>query len=202
MVAVYSELLQKRFGGKLGETGDEYIGHTVRGALRMEALLADLRTYAQVSATEYEPKEDLEASDVLNKALANLEGSINETGAQITSTDLPRIRIYEFQLEQLFQNLIGNAIRYRGGSPPRIHVAAVRQDREWVFSVQDNGIGIDPQYKEQVFGIFKRLHSSAQYPGTGMGLAICQRIIERLGGRIWVESELGRGSTFFFTVPC
>ena len=202
MVAVYSELLQKRFGGKLGETGDEYIGHTVRGALRMEALLADLRTYAQVSATEYEPKEDLEASDVLKKALANLEGSINETGAQITSTNLPRIRIYEFQLEQLFQNLIGNAIRYRGGSPPRIHVAAVRQDREWVFSVQDNGIGIDPQYKEQVFGIFKRLHSSAQYPGTGMGLAICQRIIERLGGRIWVESELGRGSTFFFTVPC
>jgi len=200
-VATYSELLQKTFGGQLGQTGDDYIGHAVRGALRMEALLRDLRTYAQVSTIEYEPKEDLEASDVLKKALANLEGSIAETGAQITSAALPRIRIYEFQLEQLFQNLIGNAIRYRGSDPPRIHVAAVRQDRAWVFSVQDNGIGIDPQYKEQVFGIFKRLHSSAEYPGTGMGLAICQRIIERLGGRIWVESELGRGSTFFFTVP-
>ena len=201
MVATYSELLQKRFGGQLGPTGDEYIGHTIRGALRMEALLRDLRTYAQVSAADYEPREDLEAGAVLTNALANLESSIAETGAQITSAPLPRIRIYEFQLEQLFQNLIGNAIRYRGSDPPRIHVAAERQGREWVFSVQDNGIGIDPKYKEQVFGIFKRLHTAAQYPGTGMGLAICQRIIERLGGRIWVESEPGRGSTFFFTVP-
>ena len=201
MVATYSELLQKRFGGKLGPAGDEYIGYTVRGALRMEALLRDLRTYAQVSTEEYEPTEELEANDVLKKALANLEGSIAETGAQITSTDLPRIRIYEFQLEQIFQNLIGNAIRYRGSDPPRIHVAAERQHKEWMFSVRDNGIGIDPRYKEQVFGIFKRLHSAADYPGTGMGLAICQRIIERLGGRIWVESELGQGSTFFFTVP-
>jgi len=201
MVATYSELLQKRFGDKLGPAGDEYIGHTVRGALRMEALLRDLRTYAQVSAADYEPKEDLEAGAVLTNALANLGSSIAETGAQITSAALPRIRIYEFQLEQLFQNLIGNAIRYRSSDPPRIHVAAERQGREWVFSVQDNGIGIDPKYKEQVFGIFKRLHSTAQYPGTGMGLAICQRIIERLGGRIWVESEPGRGSTFFFTVP-
>jgi len=163
--------------------------------------LRDLRTYAQVSAADYEPKEDLEAGAVLTNALANLGSSIAETGAQITSAPLPRIRIYEFQLEQLFQNLIGNAIRYRGSDPPRIHVAAERQGREWVFSVQDNGIGIDPKYKEQVFGIFKRLHTAAQYPGTGMGLAICQRIIERLGGRIWVESEPGRGSTFFFTVP-
>jgi light-regulated signal transduction histidine kinase (bacteriophytochrome) len=202
MVATYSELLQKRFGGKLGSTGDEYIGYTVRGALRMEALLRDLRTYAQVSASEHEPKEDRESGDVLKNALANLEGSIVETGAEITSTDLPRIRIYEFQLEQLFQNLIGNAIRYRSSAPPRIHIAAVQQGEEWMFSVQDNGIGIDPKYKEQVFGIFKRLHSAAEYPGTGLGLAICRRIIERVGGRIWVESELGRGSTFFFTVPC
>jgi PAS domain S-box-containing protein len=201
MVATYSELLQKKFGGQLGQAGDDYINFMVRGALRMEALLRDLRMYAQVSAAEYEPKEDVEASDVLKKALGNLEASIAETGAQITSTNLPRIRMYEFQLEQIFQNLIGNAIRYRGPDPPRIHVAAVQQGKEWLFSVQDNGIGIDPQYKEQVFGIFKRLHSSAEYPGTGMGLAICQRVIERVGGRIWVESEPGRGSTFFFTVP-
>jgi len=202
MVATYSELLQKRFGGKLGPAGDEYIAHAVRGALRMEALLRDLRTYAQVSAAEHEPQEDLESGGVLQEVLATLEGSMFETGAEITSTELPRIRIYKFQLEQLFQNLIGNAIRYRGSDTLRIHVAAVRQDKEWVFSVQDNGIGIDPKYKEQVFGIFKRLHSAAEYPGTGLGLAICQRIIERVGGRIWVESELGRGSTFFFTVPC
>ena len=109
--------------------------------------------------------------------------------------------MYEFQLEQVFQNLIGNAIAYRGDEPPRIQVAAVRQGNEWLFSVQDNGIGIEPQFQEQIFGIFKRLHSTAEYSGTGMGLAICQRAIERAGGRIWVESAPGKGSTFYFTVP-
>jgi chemotaxis family two-component system sensor kinase Cph1 len=109
--------------------------------------------------------------------------------------------MHEFQLEQIFQNLIGNAIRYRSSAPPRIHVAAMQQEAEWLFSVQDNGIGIDPQYKEQIFGIFKRLHSTSEYPGTGMGLAICERIVQRIGGRIWVESEAGRGSTFYFTIP-
>jgi PAS domain S-box-containing protein len=201
MVAAYSDLLQKRFGSQLGPTGEEYIRHTVQGAMRMETLLRDLRTYTQVSMEEHEPSEDVDAGEVLNKALANLELSIKESGAAITRTVLPRIRIYEFQLQQIFQNLIGNAIRYRGNDPPRIKIAATREGKEWVISVQDNGIGIAPEFREQIFGIFKRLHNRADYPGTGMGLAICRRIIERIGGRIWVESEPGRGSTFFFTVP-
>ncbi|MEO8048806.1 MAG: ATP-binding protein [Acidobacteriota bacterium] len=116
-------------------------------------------------------------------------------------TALPKVRAHEFQLQQLLQNLIGNAIRYRSSAPPDIQVNAERRGSEWVFSVRDNGIGIDPQYQEQIFGMFKRLHTSGEYPGTGMGLAICQRIVQRLGGRIWVESKPGQGSTFFFTLP-
>jgi PAS domain S-box-containing protein len=202
MVSAYSEMLKKKFGGKLGPTGDEYIGYTIQGALRMEQLLKDLRCYMQASTTRQEPTEDIDAGEVLDKATANLAAAIKDSGASISRPDLPLVRMHEFQLQQLFQNLIGNSIRYRSSEPPQIHVAAERQGSEWLFSVQDNGIGIDPQYKELVFGIFKRLHSTAEYPGTGMGLAICKRVIERAGGRIWVESELGQGSTFFFTVPC
>jgi light-regulated signal transduction histidine kinase (bacteriophytochrome) len=200
-VSIYSQLLQKRFGGTLGPSGVEYIGHTVQGALRMESLLRDLRTYMQVSTSEREQKEDVDAGAILDKALAGLESAINGSGASISRTALPRVRMYEHQLEQVFQNLIGNSIRYRGEQPPHISIAAGQQGDAWLFSVQDNGIGIEPQYKEHIFGIFKRLHSAAEYPGTGMGLAICQRIIERNGGRIWVESEPGKGSTFYFTVP-
>jgi light-regulated signal transduction histidine kinase (bacteriophytochrome) len=167
----------------------------------MDQLLKDLRAYMLVSTSGQEPAQDLDSQQTLDKALANLKAAINESGASITHNALPCVRIHEFQLEQLFQNLIGNSIRYRSTDPPRIHVAVVGQKADWLFSVQDNGIGIAPQYKEQIFGLFKRLHSVAEYPGTGMGLAICQRIIERAGGRIWVESEPGRGSTFFFTIP-
>jgi light-regulated signal transduction histidine kinase (bacteriophytochrome) len=201
MVATYSDMLQRKFGGKLGPSGDEYIRYTIEGALRMEQLLRDLRAYTQASTMEQEPTEDIDAGKILDKALLNLETAIKDSGSSITRSDLPFVRMYEFQLQQLFQNLIANSIRYRADAPPRIHVAAQRQGKEWLFSVQDNGIGIDAQYKEQVFGIFKRLHSTAEYPGTGMGLAICQRIVERSGGRIWVESQPGQGSTFFFTVP-
>jgi light-regulated signal transduction histidine kinase (bacteriophytochrome) len=200
MVATYSEMLRQEFGGQLGPNGDVYISYTIEAALRMEQLLQDLRAYTLASSSRQEPTEDVETGLVLDKALANLETARIESGAAITRTPLPRIRMHEFQLEQLFQNLVANAIRYRGSEPPRIHIAAEGRAGEWLFSVQDNGIGIDPHYKEQIFEIFKRLHSSAEYPGTGMGLAICQRIVERGGGRIWVESELGRGSTFFFTI--
>ena len=202
MVAAYSELLRKRFGGQLGPIGDEYIGYTVQGALRMENLLRALRMYTQVSIAEQEPTEDVDAGAVLETAIASLEVAINESGASITHSALPRIRMYEFQLEQLFQNLIANAIRYRGSDAPRISIAAEKHGREWRFSVQDNGMGIDPQFHEQIFGIFKRLHGKADYPGTGMGLAICQRIVERSGGHLWVESQPGKGSTFYFTIPC
>jgi PAS domain S-box-containing protein len=202
MVATYSQLLQQRFGGQLGETGARYIGYTVEGATRMESLLGALRMYTQLSMSGREPTEDVDAGAVLERALASLEVAINESGASITRGALPHIRMYEFQLEQLFQNLIGNAIRYRGDEAPRVSIAAVRQGDVWRFSVQDNGIGIEPQFQEQIFGIFKRLHNRTEYPGTGMGLAICQRIVERPGGRIWVESQPGKGSTFYFTVPC
>jgi PAS domain S-box-containing protein len=201
MVATYSEMLRRRFGEKLGQNGDEYIGYIIQGALRMEQLLKDLRAYAQASIGAQETAEDADAGEILEKILSSLNAAIEECGALITHGELPRVRMHDFQLEQLFQNLVANSIRYRRGDPPRIHIAAVRHGRKWQFSVQDNGIGIAPQYKEQIFGIFKRLHSSAEYPGTGMGLAICQRILERCGGRIWVESELGRGSTFYFTIP-
>lgn len=202
MVASYSELLQRKFGGQLGPQGDEFIRYIVQGALRMESLLRDLRTYTQYSTTDAEAPAEIDANEVLKKTLATLDVPIRDSGATISSTALPRVRMHEFQLEQVFQNLIGNAIRYRSQAPPEIRVAAVRRGDQWLFSVQDNGIGIDPRYKEQVFGIFKRLHTVTQYPGTGMGLAICQRIVERIGGRIWVESEPGRGATFFFTIPC
>jgi light-regulated signal transduction histidine kinase (bacteriophytochrome) len=202
MVAAYSQLLQKQFGGQLGPIGDKYISYTVEGAMRLERLLEALRTYTQLSASEEEPSEDVDAGAVLKTALSNLKVAIKESGASITFAALPHIRMYEFQLEQLFQNLIANAIRYRGDEPPQISIDAQRQGDKWQFSVQDNGIGIEPQFQKQVFGMFKRLHSKAEYPGTGMGLAICERIVERAGGRIWVDSERGKGSTFYFTVPC
>ncbi len=202
MVATYSELLKKEFGGKLGPFGKEYIGYISQGALRMEQLLRDLRAYTVASTSGQELVEDADAEQSLDKALGNLEAALQENNASVTHTDLPRVRIHHVLLEQLFQNLIGNSIKYRSSDPPRIHVAARRQGNEWLFSVQDNGIGIHSRYQEQIFGLFKRLHTFAKYPGTGLGLAICQRIVQRAGGRIWVQSEPDQGSTFFFTVPC
>jgi len=202
MVATYTELLRREFGEVLGPGADEYISYTLQGASRMQQLLKDLRAYTYAVTWGQEPSGDLDAGEILDKALASLAAAIKESDACITRSALPRLRLHAFQLEQIFQNLVGNAIRYRGDDPPRIHVTAVRQGSDWLFSVQDNGIGIDPKYKEHVFGLFKRLHSVADYPGTGMGLAICRGIVERAGGRIWVESEPGRGATFFFTIPC
>ena len=201
MVIAFSELLRNSFGSSLGSAGAEYVGHIIEGAKRLDNLLRDLRSYTLASAADSPPPDEIDAGEVLHKTLSNLEASIRESGASITSAALPKVRMHSFQLEQVLQNLIANAIRYRSDQPPCIQISAQPHGREWLFSIQDNGIGIEPEFREQIFGIFKRLHSSAEYPGTGMGLAICQRIIERSGGRIWVESQVGRGSTFFFTVP-
>lgn len=201
MVSAYAAMLKKKFGADWGAAGDEYVGYIIDGASRMQRLIDDLLAFTRAAAIEQNEPGELDAQVVLDRALKNLSSAIQESNAAITHTELPVVRMHEFQLQQVFENLIGNAIRFRSEQPPRITVSAERVGDEWVFCVDDNGIGIDPQYKEQVFGIFKRLHTAAEYPGTGMGLAICQRILQRAGGRIWVESEFGRGSRFCFTVP-
>jgi light-regulated signal transduction histidine kinase (bacteriophytochrome) len=171
------------------------------GATRLEALVRDLLAYTQASKLE-KPLEKRDAAEALNAALANLARAISETGATITAEPLSSLSVHHTHLEQLFQNLIGNAIKYRSPErSPVVRVTAERQGAHWIFAVSDNGIGIDPEYKEKIFGLFKRLHTNEQYSGTGIGLAICQRIVDRYHGRIWVESEPGRGSTFRFTLP-
>jgi PAS domain S-box-containing protein len=200
MVSAYSEMLRKKFGNQLGATGDEYIGFVVEGANRMEQLLRDLRAYTHTSIVNEGPAPVVSPETAIERTMTTLKPAIDQSGADITVDPLPPVRMHSFQLEQLFQNIISNAIRYRGSDRPRIHVGAAPEGDAWRFFIQDNGIGIDPEYKEQIFGIFKRLHTTSEYPGTGMGLAICQRIVERAGGRIWVESQPGRGSTFFFTL--
>ncbi|MGB2937339.1 MAG: ATP-binding protein, partial [Phycisphaerae bacterium] len=188
------------YQGKLDSDADEFIAFAVDGATRMQALIDDLLDYSRVGtrAKEFEPT-DCEVA--LDGALSNLEMAVEETGAVVTHDPLPRVMADEVQLGRVFQNLIGNAIKFRGDEPPRIHVSAEEQENEWRFAVRDNALGIKPRHHDRIFAVFQRLHGRSAYPGTGMGLAICKRIVERHGGRIWVESELGKGSTFYFTMP-
>jgi PAS domain S-box-containing protein len=200
-VKIYSELLTDACGGVLDGQALEFLTHVRNGATRMEMLVRDLLTYTQVTKV-LEPAENADAGEALTTTLANLVGAVAESGVRITADPLPSLRVHSTHLQQLFQNLIGNAIKYR--SPDRlpvVHVTAARENAHWIFAVSDNGIGIDPRYQERIFGLFKRLHTSEEYSGTGIGLAICQRIVERYQGRIWVESEPGRGSTFRFILP-
>lgn len=199
-VASYTQLLAKRYTGRLDADADEFIGFVVSGVNRMQRLINDLLAYSRVGSagTRSEP---IDCTNAYQAARANLRAQIEESGAEVTGDTLPIVTADETQLVQLFQNLIGNAIKYRSDEPSRVHISAVQGDGEWKFRVRDNGIGIDAQYGEQIFEMFRRLHTPAEYPGTGAGLAICKKIVERWGGRIWVESRIGGGSTFCFTIP-
>jgi PAS domain S-box-containing protein len=201
MVAIYSQLIGRKYGSRLDGNGQLFLEYLNTAAQRMEKLVRDLLFYTQTGSIDLGDSEAAGAYEVLKEVLENLSAVIAESGACVTNDSLPAVNMHAAHLQQLFQNLLGNAIKYHGDKPPSIHVSAKEQDDCWLFSVQDNGIGIDPAYKERIFGIFKRLHTNDKYSGTGIGLAICQRIVERYGGRIWVESEPGKGSTFFFTIP-
>lgn len=199
MVALYSQMLQRKYDGKLDSSADQYISYVVGGARRMEMLLKDLLAYSQTGSSAEGPAETVDFIDVIRKVLLNLQASVEQSGAMITWDTIPAVHAHEIRLVQLLQNLVGNAIKYRGEDAPRIHISAEWRERQWVLAVKDNGIGIAPEYSQQIFKIFKRLHGQ-DYPGTGIGLAICQRIVETYGGKIWVESD-GIGSCFYFTLP-
>ena len=200
MVASYVQLLARRYRGKLGPDADEFIRYAVEGATRMQAMIDDLLQYSRVNTRAQAP-HPISAEDALKIALVNLQASIAESDALITYDPLPTIVADGAQIARLFQNLIANGIKFRGEGRPEVHISAERQGPEWLFRVRDNGIGISPEFSERIFQIFQRLHTHEEYPGTGIGLAICKKIVERHGGRIWVESEPGKGSTFCFTIP-
>ena len=200
MVASFTQLLEQRYKDKLDKDANEFIGYAVNGANRMQGLINDLLTYSRVGTRGKAP-EPADSHSALGEAVLNLETMIRENHAVITNDDLPEVRADRSQLVQVFQNLIGNAIKFKSEETPRIHLSAREAPGEWIFSVKDNGVGIDPQYFERIFVVFQRLHSREEYPGTGIGLALCKRIVERHGGKIWVESAPGKGSTFFFTIP-
>ncbi len=200
MVASYVQLLAKRYRGKLDQDADDFINYAVDGAVRMQGLINDLLAYSRVG-TRGRPFESSDLDEIFERALGNLQASVVETGAQIDHGPLPTLLVDRVQFTQLFQNLIGNAIKFHNDTPPHVRVAAERKNGEYILSVRDNGIGIDPEYADRIFMIFQRLHDRSEYKGTGIGLAICRKIVERHGGRIWVESEPGQGATFYFTVP-
>ncbi len=199
-IAGFTELLANRYKGTFDEKAESYMAYIVDGATRMRSLINDLLDYSRVMRSTRE-LADTDCSALLSRVLRDLEPAIKESNAEILCGALPVIRGDQSQLGQLFQNLIGNAIKYRGVAPPRVVINASRQRDAWLFSVADNGIGIAPEFSERIFAIFQRLHTRAEYPGTGIGLAVCRKIVERHGGSIWVESSAGRGSTFFFTIP-
>jgi PAS domain S-box-containing protein len=199
-VASCVQLLQKRYAGQLDARADEFIAHSVAGIKRMETLINDLLAYSRVG-TEAQPLVPTDCESLLQNVLADLSMAIVESGAVVTHDPLPTLEADSTQLAQIFQNLIGNAIKFHGNRPPLIHVGAEKNAGVWTVSVTDNGIGIEPQYFERVFQVFQRLHTRKEYQGTGIGLAICKKIVERHGGRLWIESQPEQGSVFRFTLP-
>jgi light-regulated signal transduction histidine kinase (bacteriophytochrome) len=200
MVASFTQLLARRYRGKLDQDADEFIGYAVDGANRMQRLINDLLAYSRVG-TRGKPFAPADSNVIFREARDNLAKAIEESGAVIFQEPLPVVVGDEVQLLQVFQNLMANGIKFRGAEPPQIQVAAERQGHEWVFSIRDNGIGIAPEHQGRIFAIFQRLHHRSEYPGTGIGLALCKKIVERHGDRIWVESQPGKGSTFYFSIP-
>ncbi len=201
MVASYAQLLAKRYKGRLDGDADEFIGYAVDGCNRMQGLIRDLLAYSR-AGTNGKALGKTSGESALKEALTNLRAPIGESGAVVSHDSLPAITIDDTQLVQVFQNLVGNAIKYRSAEVPRVHVSATKNGgNEWIFSVRDNGLGIEPQYFERIFVLFQRLHGREEFEGTGIGLAICKKILERLGGRIWVESQPKKGSTFYFALP-
>jgi len=199
-VASCVQLLQRRYQGQLDARADELIQHAVEGPRRMQALIDDLLAYSRVG-TRGKPFEPTDCGTLVQGVLGDLEAPIRESGAVVSVGPLPLVMADPSQLRQVFQNLLSNALKFKGDQPPAIQIGAERTPGAWVMSVRDNGIGIAPEYQERIFGIFQRLHTRREYPGTGIGLAICQKIVERHGGRIWVESAVGQGSIFYCTIP-
>lgn len=200
MVASFTQLLAKRYKDKLDADAHEFISFAVDGANRMQRLINDLLNYSRIQ-TRGNPFGETDFEEILGQTRINLQVAIEKSCALISNDSLPVLAADSNQMLRLFQNLIDNAIKFSGDKPPRIHISAEKRDNEYLFSVKDNGIGIDPQFKERIFVIFQRLHNKEEYPGTGIGLAICKRIVERHKGRIWIESEHGNGSVFYFTLP-
>lgn len=200
MISSYVQLLTRRYKDKLDEDANEFIAYAVDGATRMQKLINDLLAYSRIG-THGRAFKMTDCERVVEQVLGNLEVSIRECNAVIEHGPLPTFMCDGLQISQLFQNLINNAIKFRNVQTPYIRICAKEKDNEWIFSVQDNGIGIDPKYAEHIFIIFQRLHDRSKYCGTGIGLAICKKIVERHGGSIWMESQPGKGATFYFSIP-
>jgi light-regulated signal transduction histidine kinase (bacteriophytochrome) len=200
MISSYVQLLARRYSGKLDADADEFIDFAVDGAARMQRLINDLLTYSRMGRRK-KPFEPTDVNYVLSQTIVNLKNAIEESQAVITNDGLPTVMADEAQVCQLLQNLVSNAIKFRSNGPPHIHISSQQENGQWIFSVSDDGIGIDPQYHERIFAIFQRLHGRTEYDGTGIGLSVCKSIIERHGGKIWLESEFGKGSTFYFSIP-
>jgi PAS domain S-box-containing protein len=200
MVASYVQLLARKYKGQLDADADEFIHYAVDGANRMQRLINDLLLYSRVG-TKGRSFVPVDLNLIMDRVMNDLTLAVQESGAEIRRGPMPVVLADEIQMGQLLQNLIGNALKFRGDAKPVVEVGSARQGKEWLCHVKDNGIGIDPQYKERIFMIFQRLHTRDRYPGTGIGLAVCKKIVERHGGRIWVESEPDQGAAFYFTLP-